>query len=170
MSKKTVHGLYDDDEVALKGAKKLVASGFQVKEVFSPFPIHGMEDAIGVPRTRMGVVSFMFGITGTGLLVLLTWYTMEYDWAMDIGGKPSSAYFRNVAAFVPPIFEGTVFCASHLMALTFFLRSWILPGVSPKNPDPRTTDDKFMLVIETDNADKVKAIMKETGAIEVNVK
>jgi hypothetical protein len=76
-------------------------------------------------------------------------------------------------AFIPVTFESTVFCAAHGMALTFFLRSWILPGVTEKNPDPRTTDDHFMMVVEAKDeasALQIQNILRETGATEVNVK
>jgi hypothetical protein len=65
-----------------------------------------------------------------------------------------------------------VLCAAHGMALTFYLRSWLLPGVSAKNPDPRTTDDKFLMLIETkpEKVQDIEAMLKETGASEVNIK
>ena len=97
---------------------------------------------------------------------------MVHDWPMNIGGKPNWQYFYNIPAFIPITFECTVLCAAHLMFWTFLFRSWILPGVSPKNPDPRTTDDKFLMLVEVNEGDvsKVMGIMKETGAEEVNLK
>lgn len=174
MSKKVViNALYGDDEVTLNSAKKLRAAGIRIKEVFSPFPIHGIDPVVGEPRTRIGVCAFLYGITGTTLGTLMMWYMMVYDyWHLDIGGKPNFAYFYNVPAFIPITFECTVLCAAHGMAITFLLRSWILPGVTPKNPDPRTTDDKFVVQVEANEGDvkKIVAMMKETGAEEINVK
>jgi len=97
---------------------------------------------------------------------------MIYDWPNDIGGKPNWAYYYNMPAFIPITFESTVFCAAHLMVLTYLLSSWLLPGVPPKNPDPRTTDDKFMLYLElTDEQSKLaEDIVKRNGAEEVNYK
>lgn len=172
MSKAIIHGIYDDDDQLKNGAKKVVASGIRVKDVFSPFPIHGIDPIIGVPRTRLAICAFIYGITGTTLATLMMWYMMVHDWSSDIGGKPSFAYYMNVPAFIPITFECTVLCAAHGMAITFFLRSWLLPGVSAKNPDPRTTDDKFLMLIETrtENVQKVESMLKETGASEVNIK
>ena len=169
---KTIHCLYDDDEVILEAAKKITSSGIKIKEVFSPFPIHGIDPVIGLKRTRIAVCAFLFGLTGATAGTLMMWYMMIHDWPTNIGGKPTWAYFYNVPAFIPPTFECTVFCAAHLMFLTFLLRSWILPGVMPKNPDPRTTDDKFLMLIETDekNMDKIVALVRQTGASEVSVK
>ena len=172
MSTTIIHGIYDDDEQVVEGAKKLRAAHVKIKEVFSPFPIHGIDPVIGVPRTRLAVCAFLYGITGTALVTLMIWFMNIHDWPTDIGGKPSFAYFLNVPAFIPVTFEGTVFCAAHLMALTFLFRSKLFPGMSPSNPDPRTTDDKFLILIEAEKGkvNEISAILKETGASEVNVK
>jgi hypothetical protein len=172
MSKKIIHGIYDDDDQLVEGAKRLRAQGIKIKDVFSPFPIHGIDPIIGVPRTRLAICSFIYGITGTSLALLMMWYMMVSDWPMDIGGKPSFFLYTNLPAFIPVTFEITVLCAAHGMAITFLLRSWLLPGVSAKNPDPRTTDDKFLMLIEADdaNAGMIVSTLKQTGASEVNEK
>jgi hypothetical protein len=168
---KTIHGIYDDEELLVEGAKKLRSSQIKVKEIFSPFPIHGIDDVIGLPRTRIAICAFIYGITGTSLAILMTWYMMVSDWPTDIGGKPSFWYYMNWPAFIPVTFELTVFCAGHGMALTFLLRSWLLPGVNPKNPDPRTTDDKFLMLLEVKPEDesKIVTMLRASGATEVNV-
>jgi hypothetical protein len=172
MNHTIIHGIYDDEQDLLKGAKQLRSQGIKIKEVFSPFPIHGIDPVIGVPRTRLAICAFMYGITGTALATLMMWYMMVRDWPSDIGGKPSFAYFMNVPAFIPITFECTVLCAAHLMFITFLLRSWILPGVSAKNPDPRTTNDKFLMLIESKGEDvsRVEGMLKESGASEINIK
>jgi hypothetical protein len=172
---KILYGLYDDDHVILEAAKKLVAQGVRIKDVYSPFPIHGIDPVIGLKRTRMAIVSFLFGITGLSLALLGIWYFMIGDWPMNIGGKPSFTFIENLPAFIPVTFEFTVFCAAHGMALTYLIRNRTLPGLDARNPDPRTTDDKFMLEIHTAQNRKVSAeqvleIMKETGASELTVK
>ncbi len=168
---KTIHGIYDDEELLVEGAKNLRSSNIKVKDVFSPFPIHGIDDVIGLPRTRIAICAFIYGITGTSLAILMTWYMMVSDWPTDIGGKPSFWYYMNWPAFIPVTFELTVFCAGHGMALTFLLRSWLLPGVNPKNPDPRTTDDKFLMLLEVKPEDesKIVTMLRASGATEVNV-
>lgn len=172
MSKLTVHGIYSDEEQLKNGAKKIVAMGLRVKDVFSPFAIHGIESIIGIPRTRLPICSFIYGCTGASLATLMMWYMSIADWPMEIGGKPDFNFLVNWPAFIPVTFESTVLCAAHGMAITFFLRSWLLPGVSAKNPDPRTTDNKFLMLLEVDNADisKVESVLKETGASEINIK
>lgn len=167
-----IHGIYDDDDLLKNGAKLLRSKGIRIKDVFSPFPVHGLDPIIGVPKTRLAICAFLYGITGTSLALLMTWYMMVHDWPSDVGGKPNWTLRHNVPAFIPVTFELTVLCAAHGMAITYFLRNWLLPGVSAKNPDPRTTDDKFLMLIETNESQvsDVIAMLKETGASEINQK
>ena len=137
--------MYDDDDVLKDGAKKLVAKGIKVADVFSPFPIHGIDPIIGVQNTRLGIMAFLYGITGTTLATLGMRYFMIGDWPMNIGGKPNFTYLDNILAFIPVTFEFTVLCAAHGMAITYLLKNKTLPGMPASNPDPRTTDDKFVM-------------------------
>ena len=73
--------MYDDEQKLLAAARTLVSQGIRVKDVFSPFPIHGLDPIIGVKRTRLAICSFMYATTGTILAILGTWYFMVYDWS-----------------------------------------------------------------------------------------
>ena len=172
MSKVVIHAIFDDEDLLMGTARKLRSQGIRIKEVFSPFPVHGMDDAIGLPRTRIAICAFIYGITGTCLATLMMWYMMIHDWPADIGGKPSFAYYMNVPAFIPITFESTVLCAAHGMVITFYLRCWLVPGAKAKNPDPRTTDDKFMMVLETneDTKNNIESVLTSGGASEVHYK
>ncbi|MEI6815249.1 MAG: DUF3341 domain-containing protein [Bacteroidota bacterium] len=169
MSKKILIVFQDDHDI-LVGAKKLKEMGVKVSNVWSPFPIHGIDPVIGLPRTRMSMCAFLYGATGTTLALLMFWYMMIHDWHIDIGGKPSFALYKNLPAFIPVTFESTVLCAAHGMVITFLLRSKILPGVTASNPDPRTTDDRFIMQVivkDSDNESAIVSAMKSSGAIEV---
>jgi len=97
-------------------------------------------------------------------------YMMIQDWPQNIGGKPSFSYAENMPAFVPIMFEMTVFFAAHLMVITFYMRSKIWPFQTASNPDPRTTDDKFVMEVAVDgNLEALTSFLKETGAIEIKI-
>lgn len=173
MANKILHAMYDDDHTLIEAAKKLRDLGIKVKTVYSPFPVHGIDPIIGVKRTRLAVASFMYGITGTSLALLGMWYFMIHDWPMNIGGKPSFSLIENIPAFIPVTFEFTVLCAAHGMAITYLLRNGTLPGMPASNPDPRTTDDKFVVEIHmADNHghsdEELKEILKSSGIIEIS--
>ena len=171
MAERVIYAMYDDDETLKTGAKKLVSGGVHISDVFSPFPVHGIDPIIGVKHTRLGIVAFMLGLTGLLLAVFGFKLLMIDVWPINIGGKPNWAYYFNIPAFIPITFESTVFCAAHGMALTYLLRCMLVPGAKAKNPDPRTTDDKFMLLLDLNDAqaEKAKTILKDSGAEEVNL-
>jgi hypothetical protein len=171
---KIFHVMYDDDAKVMAAAKALVGQGIRVKDVYSPFPIHGIDPIIGVKRTRLAICSFMYAMTGTSLALLGMWYFMIQDWPMNIGGKPSFSLVENITAFIPVTFEFSVLCGAHGMALTYLLRNGTLPGMPASNPDPRTTDDKFVMEISTDNnsmsADELEAALRGTDLLELSIK
>jgi len=175
MAEKIIYAMYDDDDVLKDGAKKLVAKGVKVSEVFSPFPIHGIDPIIGVQNTRLGIMAFLYAITGTMLATIAMRYFMISDWPMNVGGKPNNTYLDNILAFIPVTFEFTVLCAAHGMALTYFLRNKILPGLPASNPDPRTTDDRFVMefrMSENSNftEEELTSLIQTTGYVELDQK
>ena len=168
MSKKVIYGIYDDDDVILQAVKDIRGKGVDIAEVYSPFPIHGLDHALGLKTTRLAITSFIYGCTGLSLGILMMWYMMIQDWPQIIGGKPSFSLIENLPAFVPIGFEMTVFFASHLMVLTYLIRCKLYPGSSETSPEPRTTDDMFLMEIEANgNEAEIVAVIKETGAVEV---
>jgi hypothetical protein len=175
MAERVFYAMYDDDDILKDGAKHLVSKGVKVSEVFSPFPIHGIDPIIGIKNTRLGIMAFVYGLTGLLLATIGMRYFMVVDWPMNIGGKPNFSYMDNILAFIPITFEFTVLCAAHGMAITYMLRNRTLPGIAPQNPDPRTTDDRFVMEIRLSentkfSADDLQNMLKETGIVELDQK
>ena len=175
MAEQIFYAMYDDDDVLKDGAKKLVSKGVTVEEVFSPFPIHGIDPIIGVKQTRLGIFAFIYGLIGLTLATYGMRFFMVVDWPMNIGGKPSFSYLENMLSFIPITFEFTVLCAAHGMAITYLIANKTLPGMPAQNPDPRTTDDKFVIELRTSQntqftADQLEALVKETGIVELEQK
>jgi len=175
MADRVIYAMYDDDEVLKDGAKMLVAKGVKVEEVFSPFPIHGLDPIIGVEETRLGIFSFIYGLIGLTLATIGMWFFMIHDWPMNIGGKPNGNYIQNILSFIPISFEFTVLCAAHMMAITYLIANRTLPGMKATNPDPRTTDDKFVMELRTSqnsqfSSEELESMVKSTGIIELEQK
>jgi hypothetical protein len=170
MSNKVIHALYNDDDILMDAVKTVKAADHHIDEVFTPFPVHGLDKAMGLAPTKIAITAFLYGITGLSFAVWMTNYMMIEDWPQDIGGKPNFSWFTNMPAFVPILFELTIFFAAHLMVITFYMRSRIWPFKSAENPDVRTTDDHFLMEISIhDNEKELKSLLKETGAVEINV-
>jgi hypothetical protein len=90
---------------------------------------------------------------------------MVSDWPQNIGGKPNINWAMNMPAFVPILFEMTVFFAAHLMVWTYLVINGLYPGADAKNPDPRTTDDYFM--VELPAAEGLIETLQKSGAVEI---
>jgi hypothetical protein len=171
MSTKMIHALYTDDDVLLSAVKQVRDKHYHIEEVFTPFPVHGLEKAMGIADTRLAINAFLYGIVGLCVATAMMNYIMIEDWPQDIGGKPSFSYIENMPAFVPIMFELTVFFAAHLMVITFYMRSRLWPFKKAENPDVRTTDDHFLMEIDAHGADveEVTKFLYDTGAVEIKL-
>lgn len=169
-SGKVIQAIYNDDDVLMAAVKKVKAERYHIEEIYTPFPVHGLDKAMGLAPTRIAITSFMYGCVGLAVSILMMDYMMISDWPQNIGGKPSFTYLENMPAFVPIMFEMTVFFAAHLMVITFYLRSRMWPFKKAENPDPRTTDDHFLMEVAVNGSeDDLESLLKDTGAIEINI-
>lgn len=167
---KVIHAIYTDDDVLMSAVKKVKAERYHIEEIYTPFPVHGLDKAMGLAPTRIAITAFMYGLVGLTVAILMMNFIMIEDWPQDIGGKPSFSYIENMPAFVPIMFELTVFFAAHLMVITFYLRSRMWPFKNAENPDPRTTDDHFLMEIAVHgNENELEALLADTGAVEINL-
>lgn len=170
MSTKVLHVLYNDDDILMDAVQKTRAAYHHIEEVYTPFPVHGLDKALGLAPTRLAICAFIYGLCGLSFATFMMNYIMIVDWPQDIGGKPSFSYIQNMPSFVPIMFELTVFFAAHLMVITFFLRSRLWPFKKAENPDVRTTDDHFLMEVALKgDADQAVEFFKNTGAVEVKV-
>ncbi|MDP2067556.1 MAG: DUF3341 domain-containing protein [Lutibacter sp.] len=170
MSNKVVQAMYNDDDILMDAVKEVRAANYHIEEVYTPFPVHGLDKAMGLKGTRIAITAFMYGCVGLVFSVWMMNYMMIEQWPQDIGGKPSFAFIQNMPAFVPIMFEMTVFFAAHLMVITFYMRSRLWPFKEAENPDPRTTDDMFVMeVIVEGNEAELIAFLEKTGTVEIKV-
>ena len=168
--KNYVYGIFDQEETLLSAVQKVRESDVKIDECYTPYPVHGLDDALGYKRSRISIAAFIFGITGTSLAFLMMIYMMGIDWPMIIGGKDHIA----IPSFVPVGFEVTVLLAAFGMVGTFFVISNLKPYGKPKTFDIRSTDDKHIMAIDlannSKNIDELSSLLKESGASEVNEK
>jgi hypothetical protein len=170
MNNKVVYAIYNDDEILMDAVKKTRAAHHHIEEIFTPFPVHGLDRAMGLAPTRLAICSFIYGCIGLATAIWLMDTIMIQDWPQDIGGKPSFSFIQNMPAFVPIMFEMTVFFGAHLMVITFYMRSKLWPFKKPENPDLRTTDDHFLMEVAVhNNEEELVSFFQNTGAVEVKV-
>lgn len=168
--KNFVLGVYDDEDLLLDAIKKVRTAGVKIHEVFSPFPVHGIDDVLGYKRSRLAIAAFLFGLCGTTLALVLQIGTMTVDWPMIVGGKD----FLPFPAFIPVTFELTVLLGAFGMVGTFFVASNLKPWAKPRIFDIRITDDKHVMAVDIAknnmSEDEIKKVLADSGAQEVNNK
>jgi len=167
MKKDFVLASFECDLKLLKGAEKAVDKNIEIYDIYTPFPVHGLDDVMGIKRSMLPYVTFGAGIVGLCLALGLQIWTSAVSWPTIIGGKP----FISIPAFIPITFEITVLLAAHTTVLAFLVINKLFPGKRPLILDPRQTDDLFIVMIEKSkvNVDEVTALFKEHGAVDVKV-
>ncbi len=169
-TKRFALGIFEDEDVLLHAVDNVRAAGVKIYEVFSPYPIHGIDDALGIERSRLPIAAFFYGLCGLSFALWMQIYMLGFDWPMIIGGKPAIA----LPAFIPVSFELTVFFTCHGMVITFYTISKLYPRFKTPMLDVRSTDDKFVMAIELDENSsqmpKLTQLLRENGASEVNQK
>jgi hypothetical protein len=138
-----VIGFFSDPHHLLKATEKVRDSSYKHFDAFTPYPVHGMDEAQGLKRSPLPFVTFAAGLTGGSLGFILQYWTSAVDWPLIVGGKP----FNSWPAFVPVMFECTILFAGLATVGAMFLLNG-LPNHKRKAFDPRITRDQFALLIE----------------------
>jgi len=137
-------GIFDDEDVLLHAVENIRDKGVKIKEVYSPFPVHGLDEVLGYKRTRLPIAAFFFGLTGTSLALFTQIWMLGFDWPMIIGGKNH----YSIPPFIPVTFEFTVLLSAFGMVGTFLIVSDMKPYKWPRQYDIRSTDDKHVMAID----------------------
>lgn len=167
MKKDFIIGIFDDEEKLIHGAEKLRDKNITIYDFYTPFPVHGLDELLGIKRSVLPYVTFIAGFMGMTMAMSYMIWTSAIDWPTVIGGKP----FASIPAFIPVTFEVTIFCAAHITVLAFLFINRLFPGQKPVIFDKHQTDYSFVLCIEKDKAnfDDVASILKEHGAMDVKL-
>lgn len=162
---------FDSAEALIAAAEKTKLAGYRNLDAYSPFPVHGLSEAIGFHDVRLPWMIFIGGITGTFTGYTLQWYTAVIDYPMNVGGKP----LNSLPAFFPVSYESTILFA----AFTAFFGMLTLNRL----PKPyhsifntpgfeRATQDRFFLAVEADDhlfdTEKTRAFLEGLNALNVS--
>jgi hypothetical protein len=166
--KKFVVGCFDDEDVLFPAVKKTRSAGYKIHDVYTPMPIHGLDKALGLRETSLHTAGFIYGITGTTTALSGIGWIFNASWPLNFGGK---SHF-SLPAWIPITFELTVLFSAVGMVMTFCYLCQLAPFVKKHHFHLRSTDDKFVMVIEctprTSEAE-AQSFLKSVGATEINV-
>lgn len=166
--KKFIVGNFDDEAVLFPAVKKVRKAGYKIHDVYTPFPIHGLDSALGLRDTSLHTAGFIYAICGTSTaLGFITW-ALTTDWPIVFGGKP----FFSLPAWIPITFELTVLFSAVGMVLTFCYLCQLAPFVKKDHFSPRSTDDTFVLAVECTaktNESEARVFLESAGAKDITI-
>jgi Protein of unknown function (DUF3341) len=164
-NKEILFGLYNDEEDLLHAIDKANHDHLNIWDVFTPFPVHGLDPKLGLSESRLHRAGFWYGLTGTATAVGFMSWAFVKDWPIIFGNKP----YWPLPAFIPVTFELTVLFASIGMVVTFYTICGMGPGIQNPTLHDRITDDKFCIAFDVTGAsssevDKFKSFLSGSGA------
>ena len=147
-------------------------AGYKKWDVFTPFPIHGMDDAMGLAKSKVGYFTFCGGVTGFFFGMWMIWFMNGHDYALVVGGKP---LFTPLYAF-PVSYELTILLSSFATLGGMFFLNRLPQLYNPLfNVDrfKRASDDKFFVYVEAADlkfsTEKTRELLEHAGASAVEV-
>ncbi len=167
MIKRFVVGSFEDENVLFPAVKNVRKEGYKIHDVYTPYPVHGLDAALGLRETSLHTVGFIYGLLGTLTALGGMGWIFAVDWPLNIGGKP---HFP-LPAFIPITFELTVLFSGVGMVLTYCFLNQMMPGVKKHHFSPRATDDAFVMAIELtekSNEEEIKQFLANVGAVDIN--
>lgn len=165
--KHCVVGYYFSPEDIISAAERVRDRRFKNFDAFTPFPVHGLDQAMGLKRTTLPYVSFAAALVGLMTAIGLQVWTHAFSWPINIGGKPIFA----IPAYVPIFFELTVLLCGVTTVVAMFTMYCGLPNYKKPIFHPDITNDRFALAIEVESEDElepVKRFLREIHAQEVH--
>jgi len=165
---RAILALYDDPDRLLNAAALAKEHGFQGMDAYTPYPVHGLSEALGIRKSWIPYVTLVMGLSGAALGLTFEIWTQAFDWPINVGGKP----MISLPAFIPVTFECGVLIGG-TMTLAALLLACGLPDLNTPILDRNLTNDRFGLYIPESGPDwneqRILKILSTTGAVDTKV-
>lgn len=168
-----IAAIFNKPDDIINAAKKAAGKGYTKWDVNTPYPVHGMDDAMNMKPSKLGIVTLIFGLSGTALALLFMWFTLSVDYPLVIGGKP----FFDLPAFIPVTFEVTVLLATLSTIIAMFGFFFGLPRnshpIHDTNYIKKVSRDHFGIIIEASDPefseDNVREFLNSLNPVSIEV-
>ncbi len=148
MTRNLFLGIFSDESDILNATRATRAMGFKIYDVYAPYAVHGLDEAMGLRRSRLTYVCLIFALMGFSLALWAQFWIGSINWPLNVGGKP----FNSLPAYLPVIFELTVLFGGLGVVFTMLARTRLFPGKPVRLIHDRVTDDRFVLAVEQTGA------------------
>ena len=143
MKRDVVIGRFHEEPTVIDAVRAVRSCGLRIADVYSPYPIHRLDEAMGIARSRLPLVALAGGVAGLLAALSLELYTSVIDWPLNVGGKPDA----SLLAFIPIAFELTILGAGLATAAGLLIRSRLVPFRAAAVVDRSATDDTFAVAV-----------------------
>jgi hypothetical protein len=161
---------FDSATELVDAANRVREAGYVKTDAFSPFPLHEIDEALGIKRSILPTLVFFGGLTGTALGVGLQVFVHYIDYPLNVGGRP----YLSWPSFIPPAYELTILLAGFTAVFGMLFLNGLPRPYHPVFNVPRfalASREKFFLLIEADDPkydhDETKGFMQQLGPQEV---
>ncbi len=157
MEQQYILATFDDESDLVEISHEFKKGEITIEDYYTPFPVHGLDEFLGITRSRLPYVTFVAGSFGLTVAMLFQVWTSAVDWPINVGGKP----MLSIPAFIPIAFELMVLFGALTTVAAFFYISKLYPTKKPKILNPRQLDDKFLVLVKIENnLEKITEIVK----------
>src|SRR6267378_6459807 len=159
--------MFDDERQLVDAVRAVRSRGVRVYDVYTPYPVHRLNETLGLRRSRLPIVTLVGGVLGLIATLAFEFYAAVFDWRLNVGGKPDN----STLAFIPIAFEITVLGAGLATVGAFLVRCGLLPTTRAHVADVAATDDRFALVLRWRRTafdhGQIERLLRHHGAREV---
>jgi len=170
MPKNFLVATYSNADRLLQAVRAVKEENFRVYDVYAPYPIHHLDEAMGLRRSKLPLVTLLLGGAGLLFALLGQFYTVIWDWPLNVGGKPAN----STLAFIPITFELTVLIGGLATVAALFVRARLYPGKRERLIAEGVTNNTFALVLRKRDAsfdtDRARWILEQSGADQIEEK
>lgn len=148
MSRRLFLAAFHHEQDVLAATREARQRGYQIDDVYAPYAVHGLDEAMGLRPSRLSWVCLVCALSGAGAALWFQFWASAVDWPLNVGGKP----FQSLPAFVPITFELSVLFGGLGTVAALLLRCRLLPGRRAIMPSRGVTDHEFVLALAQTDA------------------
>lgn len=167
MTTRVHEAVFEREHELLEAVSALRARGVPMRDIYCPYPVHGLAELVGLRPSRLPWAAAVAGFGGAAAILLFQIWTSAVDWPLNVGGKP----FNSLPAFIPATFEVGVLLAGLTLVAAFLGVSRLYPGKRVEPFHAGVTDHRFVVVIEEPDGrfapDEIRRLADSLGAVAV---